>query len=229
MKYIGEFNDINEITYKVEIETPTEGEDETLLMSGEPVIISYESEDEQAYKPYKCSTATISFYLTEANFDLIDAFANRVKVTIYKENQVIWCGYATPNAYSQSYEDYFDTFELECQDGVSTLQYYDYEYIPQYCEYYYEEPTVEHPYDFIHWQDGITTHNKANNFFHLIMMMNEKLGGMYKNIYSLIIGSYYIQICRISLCHEVYLYHLTILQKSTTLDNLFLQHLHKYI
>lgn len=181
MKYIGEFNDINEITYKVEIETPTEGEDETLLMSGEPVIISYESEDEQAYKPYKCSTATISFYLTEANFDLIDAFANRVKVTIYKENQVIWCGYATPNAYSQSYEDYFDTFELECQDGVSTLQYYDYEYIPTY--YHYGTMNADHPYDNPNWDKALTEHNKANNFFHLVMQMNKKLGGMYKNIY----------------------------------------------
>ena len=187
MRYIGEFNDINEVTYRVEIITPTEGEDETLTMSGEPVIISYESEDEQAYKPYKCSTATISFYLNEANFDLIDAFANRVRVTIYKGNEVIWCGYATPNAYSQSYEDYRDVFELECQDGISTLQYYDYEYIPLYEEYYYNRPTEEHPYNynnnFPRWAEAITEQNKATNLFHLIMQMNKKLGGMYDNIY----------------------------------------------
>ena len=181
MMYIGEFRDINEVLYKVEIETPTEGEDETLVMSGEPVIISYESEDEQAYKPYKCSTATISFYLNEANFDLIDAFANRVKVTIYKENQVIWCGFATPNAYSQSYEDYKDEFELECQDGISTLQYYDYEYIPTYSDY--GTMDEEHPYNNQYWDKALTEHNKATNFFHLIMMMNKKLGGIYENIY----------------------------------------------
>ncbi len=181
MRYIGEFNDTQEVTYRVEIVTPTEGEDETLLMSGEPVIISYESEDEQAYKPYKCSTATISFYLNEANFDLIDAFANRVRVNIYKGNEVIWCGFATPNAYSQSYEDYRDEFQLECQDGISTLQYYDYEYIPIYSDY----GTIdeEHPYNHLHWDRALTEHNKATNFFHLIMMMNKKLGGMYENIY----------------------------------------------
>lgn len=183
MIYFGTFKDIENVEYRVEITTDLEGEDEEILLADEPLVIDYESDNENAYKPYKCSTATIRILLNEANFDLIDAFANRVKVYIYKENKVIWCGFATPNTYSQSYEDYFDVFELECQDGVSTLQYYDYEYIPQYCEYYYEEPTVEHPYDMLNWDKGITTHNKATNFFHLVMMMNKKLGGMYKNIY----------------------------------------------
>ena len=183
MIYFGTFKDIENVEYRVEITTDLEGEDEEILLADEPVVIDYESDNENAYKPYKCSTATIRILLNEANFDLIDAFANRVKVNIYKENKVIWCGFATPNTYSQSYEDYFDVFELECQDGVSTLQYYDYEYIPQYCEYYYDEPTVEHPYDMLNWDKGITTHNKATNFFHLVMMMNKKLGGMYKNIY----------------------------------------------
>ena len=181
MKYIGQFRDINEVLFKVEIETPVVGEDEELQMSGEPVVISYESENEQAYKPYKCSTATISFYLKEANFDLIDAFANRVKVKIYRENEVIWCGFSTPNAYSQAYEEYADEFQLECQDGISTLQYYDYEYIPNYTNYgQFDE---EHPYLNQNWDKAISTHNKANNFFHLIMKMNEKLGGMYQHIY----------------------------------------------
>lgn len=181
MIYFGTFKDIENVEYRVEITTDLEGEDEEILLADEPVVIDYESDNENAYKPYKCSTATIRILLNEANFDLIDAFANRVKVNIYKENKVIWCGYATPNTYSQSYEDYFDVFELECQDGVSTLQYYDYEYIPTY--YDYGTMDADHPYDNPNWDKALTEHNKATNFFHLVMMMNKKLGGMYKNIY----------------------------------------------
>lgn len=36
---------------------------------------------------------------------------------------VVWTGYATPNAYSQSYSSSLDLFELECQDALSTLKY----------------------------------------------------------------------------------------------------------
>ena len=38
-----------------------------------------------------------------------------------------WCRFATPNTYSRSYELEKDLFQLECQDGLSVLQYFKYE------------------------------------------------------------------------------------------------------
>ena len=125
-----------------------------LMLSDSPFIVTYESEDGNIYKPYKCSTATVGLLQTEYNFEFSNTSGNNVLVTLLrfkngrkeedikdseldpnysKEVQidnicysVEWVGYATPNTYSQSLEDYYDEFELECQDALSTLQYFPY-------------------------------------------------------------------------------------------------------
>lgn len=125
-----------------------------LMLSDSPFIVSYESEDGNIYKPYKCSTATVGLLQKEYNFEFSNTSGNNVLVTLLrfkngrkeedikdseldsnypKEVQidnicysVEWVGYATPNTYSQSFEDFYDEFELECQDALSTLQYFPY-------------------------------------------------------------------------------------------------------
>ena len=125
-----------------------------LMLSDSPFIVNYESEDGNIYKPYKCSTATVGILQTKYNFEFSNTSGNNVLVTLLrfknsrkeedikdseldpnypKEVQidnicysVEWVGYATPNTYSQSFEDYFAEFELECQDALSTLQYFRY-------------------------------------------------------------------------------------------------------
>lgn len=48
--------------------------------------------------------------------EYVDSFAYEVE----------WCGFATPNVYSQPYTKIIEEFTLQCQDVLTTLQYYDY-------------------------------------------------------------------------------------------------------
>lgn len=132
--------------FKVVIETKNgDGVGEELIFTDSPFNIEYSTEDNDLFKPYKCSTATIGLLQKDMNFDFNTTSGNDVLVKLLQfDNEeteddltleesdkthftVEWIGFATPNAYSQSYENYFDEFELECQDALSTLQYYKYE------------------------------------------------------------------------------------------------------
>lgn len=115
-----------------------------LVLSGQPFVVEYANDEENIYKPYKCSTATVSFYQRKFNLDFQTSSGNSIFVQLLKLKDgyngeidsivsngftVEWCGFATPNTYSQSYELEEDLFQLECQDGLSVLQYYKYERI----------------------------------------------------------------------------------------------------
>lgn len=39
---------------------------------------------------------------------------------------VVWCGYATPNVFSQNFTKVTEEYTLECQDVLTTLQYFEY-------------------------------------------------------------------------------------------------------
>ena len=114
-----------------------------LKLSSNPFVVNYSSDN--LLKPYKCSTATVSFYQDSINTNFYCKGGNDIYVALlkpkedigfspsaetpYNDNErysVEWCGYATPNAYNQSFESDFDLFELECQDGLSILRYFDY-------------------------------------------------------------------------------------------------------
>lgn len=118
---------------------------EELELSGNPFIVEYSSADNNIFKPYKCSTATISFYQNNINKDFYSTSGNDVYIALLskKDNVVFdretetpyndrdrynveWVGYATPNAYNQSFESDKDLFQLECQDALSTLQYFNF-------------------------------------------------------------------------------------------------------
>lgn len=105
-----------------------------------PFTVTYEGEDTNVYKPYKCSTATVKFILEEYNPQFNNTSGNNVLVSLLKYNgegsvddnlnyTTEWIGFATPNVYNQGYEHQIEEFELECQDAFSTLRYYDFEKI----------------------------------------------------------------------------------------------------
>ena len=116
-----------------------------LILTDSPFTIEYSTDENDLFKPYKCSTATVGILQRDMNFSFNTTSGNNVLVKLLKYNNedteddlslrssdnthfdIEWIGFATPNAYSQSYENYFDEFELECQDALSTLQYYKYE------------------------------------------------------------------------------------------------------
>ena len=141
-------NDDNGQLYKVVIITNWQNNEisvgNELLLTDSPFAVEY-STDDDIFKPYKCSTATIGILQRDINYSFNSATNNNVLVKLLKYNNdgtqedlslmtsdnihftVEWIGFATPNAYSQSYESYYDEFDLECQDALSTLQYYKYE------------------------------------------------------------------------------------------------------
>lgn len=121
-----------------------------LVLTSSPFRVSYESEDSNLFKPYKCSSATVSILQSDYRMEFSNANNNNVLVMLlklkegYKTDpntssdgitQLIndksyftceWIGFATPNTYSQGYEKVLDSFDLECQDAISTLQYFPY-------------------------------------------------------------------------------------------------------
>ena len=116
-----------------------------LILNGNPFVVNYPSDNDNLFKPYKCSTATVSFFQKNINKDFYSVKGNDIyvallqlkegrkfdkeKETVYNDvtnYNVMWCGYATPNAYNQQYIDDTDLFQMECQDALSTLKYYDY-------------------------------------------------------------------------------------------------------
>ena len=128
---------------------------ELLLDGNSPFIVSYEGDGENIYKPYKCSTATVTLHQQEYNFSFNDTKGGNVLVMLLKAKNTVnteekvldkqidpnynrqlqidricynieWVGFATPNVYSQDYCNFYDSFQLEAQDVLSTLQYLPY-------------------------------------------------------------------------------------------------------
>lgn len=132
----GFFRDIKDTLYKVVIITDYQqynsnlgqGQGEEITLLANPISIEYDSNSDDVFAPYRCSTMTVRFL--QENFDesLNNALGNNVFVTLQKEEggryKTLWVGFATPNAYNQAFINVVgDEFELECQDALSTLKY----------------------------------------------------------------------------------------------------------
>lgn len=132
----GFFRDIKDTLYKVVIITDYQqynsnlgqGQGEEITLLANPISIEYDSNSDDVFAPYRCSTMTVRFL--QENFDesLNNALGNNVFVTLQKEEggryKTLWVGFATPNAYNQAFINVVgDEFELECQDALSTLKH----------------------------------------------------------------------------------------------------------
>ena len=128
MKYTGQFKNIENHTYYINI--TTDGDSSTtkeIKLGVSPLITSIEGGDDYIYKPVKYSSSTIKILTEDYLYNLYSAKAqqNKVEVINYMGNTV-WVGYTTPNLYSQGYENPIEEIEVECIDGLSTLQYINY-------------------------------------------------------------------------------------------------------
>ena len=64
-----------------------------LIMTSSPFTVSYENEDGNIYKPYKCSTATVSFLMSNLNLDLFTNKENNILVALLKrDNNIVLNG-----------------------------------------------------------------------------------------------------------------------------------------
>jgi len=131
----GFFRDISDNLYKVVIITDYQqynsnlgqGQGEEITLLANPISIEYDSNSDDVFLPYRCSTMTVRF-LQERFDESLNNSGNNVFVTLQKEEgggyKTIGQFFATPNAYNQQYTNIVgDEFELECQDALSTLKY----------------------------------------------------------------------------------------------------------
>lgn len=133
----GFFRDIEDNLYKVIVITDYQqyknnlgqGQGEEITLLSQPITIEYEGADD-VFAPYRCSSLNINLLLHDFDESLNNTLGNNVFVTLQKEEKgsgkykTIWQGFSTPNAYNQPFINVVgDTFELECQDALSTLKY----------------------------------------------------------------------------------------------------------
>ena len=131
----GFFRDIKDTLYKVVIITDYQqynsnlgqGQGEEITLLANPISIEYDSNSDDVFAPYRCSTMTVRFLQSQFDESLNNALGNNVFVTLQKEEggryKTLWVGFSTPNAYNQAFiNSVGDEFELECQDALSTLK-----------------------------------------------------------------------------------------------------------
>ena len=139
MKITGQFRDINNNIYTVEIDNPSvsaadiiigehynEGDDDDLLyFTDEPVTIDFEYDD--LFTVIGMHSATINLYARDFVGHLLYANnARSVTVLIKKGNEVIFDGYVEAGTFNQEYSNPYDSFTINCVDKLSTLKYYKY-------------------------------------------------------------------------------------------------------
>ncbi len=178
MIYTGRFKDINNVDCTVYIGIDKNGADKDIILSSDnPVVIEYKGGD--YFKPFLCSTATIKIVTNEQMFELNDTRGDGVKVTILKGGSIFWCGFATPNAYTQSFDLDYNVYELECQDALSTLSYRKYKPTPLYKNMGTVEGRRGNEYELTEQ----TSINPTTNLLNVIFGM---LNSYLKNIYTVI-------------------------------------------
>lgn len=138
MKITGQFRDIHENLYSVEIDNPSvshadiiigehynDGDNDLLYFTDEPCKIETETDD--LFTVIIKTSATINLYARDYIGDLLYASnARSVTVLIKKGGYILFDGFVEPGTYNQPYSEPYDEFTINCIDKLSTLQYYKY-------------------------------------------------------------------------------------------------------
>lgn len=127
--YHSEFKDIDENNIRIEIYKKTNESvvSKELLLSAEPIIIEYSSDD--IFQPTKLSSASINVLTKEILLDLYTSKLNQITCKIYKNDNLFWFGFLSPNLYSSDYIDETNMLTLEFIDTLSQLEYMKYQQI----------------------------------------------------------------------------------------------------
>lgn len=192
----------------------------SITMVDNPFTVTYEGDTENIYKPYRCSTATVSFLQNEINLNFLNSNGTSTLVVLLKwKNEVVregnryintvtdetlnitrvatgdivwyegfepkkednfcydveWVGFSTPETFSMDYSHTTDTFTLNAQDALSTLQYKKYDWIGDeqatvvsFADIFFEFLQKLGTYKKIYVTDTIKFADVANNVLSLI-------------------------------------------------------------
>ena len=124
-KYISEFTSIDNINYKVEIDTQKGTSTQNFILGGNPFITSMDSDGKTMFAPIKSTGATIEMLVK--NTLPLDIYTNnnqgtKVILTNTTSNKVEWVGYITPSSYSQDFNNETETLQIDCVDGLASLK-----------------------------------------------------------------------------------------------------------
>lgn len=133
MTLYGEFTDVNEVKWYLEIYN-SEGNDENDVYLGEtPVIIATSSAG--LFDPIKSRSMTIEVFSQQWFPELYEPASRGTKVKLYTgdvQNQnIFFRGYLTPCRYDQSFT-YIDTIQLEAIDAISSCKDFKWQNTNQY-------------------------------------------------------------------------------------------------
>lgn len=137
MRYTGQFKTFEtDRTYTVEIITNGDSSKTTEVDLGdEPFTTSMDSDGDTIYKTAKYQSATIKIVMDKYYFDLYAKTVHQNSVKLYNQNNdVVWTGWCTPNAYDNSWAGGNQEEEIECVDGLASLKNIKYEPVNGYSD-----------------------------------------------------------------------------------------------
>lgn len=127
MIYKGQFVDTNNKAYSVTISTNSGNQTKSVTMGGNPFVTEMDSDEKLIYCPVKYQSATVAIITPDYNFDIYSSKAQDSKVLLTDDSgATVWVGYVTPNLYNMGFVEEREEVEIECIDGLSTLQYIKY-------------------------------------------------------------------------------------------------------
>lgn len=102
--------------------------EEILLAGDNPVKLIYDT-SETPFDPVRTSRLSVNVVCDDYLEDILPSTPQEVKVVLYNMtyNKTEWVGWLSPMVLSAGYRDEFETFELQANDCLLTLQYFPYE------------------------------------------------------------------------------------------------------
>lgn len=126
--YRGQFKDIYGSLFTLDIGDT--GTVVNLKFSASPFVTTMDQSDDIIYKPARYQSATVGLLVSgsDYHFGIYSGSAQGMKVTLKNSlDVVLWVGYVSPSMYNIGYAKALETLDVDCIDGLSTLQYYKYE------------------------------------------------------------------------------------------------------
>lgn len=145
MKYYSIFKDLNNNDIKIEIITESIGQDTELYVAAGGLRINYNGD--KLYTPILKSGCSIDFLIQDIIPDFYSGTLLKPEVYVYKNNELFWFGYVTPNAYNQPYCMPYDNITVECIDTLAQANNVDYSYIVDYANKVTFLDIIEHILD----------------------------------------------------------------------------------
>lgn len=126
LRYYADFLSIDNTEWRLRIyKDGYSGYAERIELEDDPITIEYSQND--IFKPSKLSGATIKVLTPHILEDLYTGTITDVRIEIYKEEDLFWVGYNSPNIYNSEWLTDYDSTEINAIDTLSALQYMKYE------------------------------------------------------------------------------------------------------